>query len=235
MCGIAGILNRNGGLVSQAQIKQAISCLQHRGPESEGTWISEDNGVALGHRRLSIIDLSPQAAQPLKYLNRYSIIHNGELYNYPEVKKRLQQKGYAFATESDTEVIVAAYAAYGNECLREFDGMFAFAIWDEEEKKLFAARDRFGEKPFFFYYDEEQLVFASELKSLWKMGITKEVNKAMLYNFLTIGYTGNPGDPQEIFYNNIKKLPAASFLSYAASTAFLSIEKYWNVDPAVRK
>ena len=112
--------------------------------------------------------------------------------------------------------------------------MFAFAIWDQKEKKLFAARDRMGEKPFFFFYDGEQLLFASEMKSLWSMGISKEVNYAMLYNFLTIGYTTNPSDPQETFFKNIYKLPSASFLSFSLADHRLQIEKYWQVFPEIK-
>jgi asparagine synthase (glutamine-hydrolysing) len=118
--------------------------------------------------------------------------------------------------------------------LQQFDGMFAFAIWDVKEKRLFAARDRFGEKPFFFFYDEEQLIFASEIKSFWKVGVKKTVNQAMLYNFLTIGYTTNPSDPQETFYYNIYKLPAASLLTYTLTDNQLSIEKYWQVYPEIK-
>jgi asparagine synthase (glutamine-hydrolysing) len=111
--------------------------------------------------------------------------------------------------------------------------MFAFAIWDDIEKNLFAARDRFGEKPFFFYYDNAGFVFASELKALWKLGVKKELNEALLYNFLTIGYTTNPGDPGESFYGNIRKLPAANFLRYTPADQKLETEKYWQVYPEV--
>src|SRR3954471_20878655 len=126
----------------------------------------------------------------------------------------LLQKGYRFSSKSDTEVIIAAYDAYGADCLNRFDGMFAFAIWDQQAQKLFAARDRFGEKPFFFYYDDEQFLFASEIKALHQLGVPKEINFSLLYNFLTIGYSSNPADPQETFYQHIYKLPASSFLIF---------------------
>jgi len=229
MCGIAGIISKNHRLVSEERIRSAAQCLRHRGPEGEGVWLNDEQTAVLGHLRLSIIDLSENAAQPLHYLDRYTIIHNGEIYNYIEIKNGLSQKGYKFSTQSDTEVIVAAYDAYRENCLQHFDGMFAFAIWDEKEKKLFAARDRFGEKPFFFFYDEEQLLIASEIKSLWSLGVAKKVNSAMLYNFLSIGYTGNPVDPQETFFQNIRKLPAASFLTFSLQTNQLQIENYWQI------
>ena len=122
MCGIAGIVSKNSALVSEMQLRKATNCLRHRGPESEGVWINAGGTAALGHRRLSIIDLSPEAAQPMQYAH-YTIIHNGELYNFPELRKDLEKKGYAFRTHSDTEVIVAAYAAWGPDCLSRFDGM----------------------------------------------------------------------------------------------------------------
>lgn len=226
MCGIAGILGGGG----QDAIEKATDCLQHRGPSEKGYWISTDGKVALGHRRLSIIDLSPAASQPMLYEGRYRIIHNGELYNYIELKESLQKKGYRFHNHSDTEVILAAFDAYGKECLQHFDGMFAFAIWDEKEKELFAARDRFGEKPFFFSYDGERLLFASELKALWQAGVEKKPNAAMVYNFLTIGYTSNPRNPQETFFEGVQKLPAASFLSYSMEKKEVRIEQYWALD-----
>ena len=234
MCGIAGIVSNNSQHVSKEKIWHALKCLQHRGPGGEGVWMNDERSIILGHLRLRIIDVSDAAAQPMHYLNRYCIVHNGELYNYIEIKDALQKKGYSFLTQSDTEVIAAAYDCYGEKCLQQFDGMFAFAIWDKKEKKLFAARDRFGEKPFYFFYDEEQLLFASEIKSLWSLGVKKEVNNAMLYNFLTIGYTSNPFNPQETFYQNIHKLPAASFLKYSLSTHQLETENYWQLYPEVK-
>ncbi|MFL5811531.1 MAG: asparagine synthetase B family protein [Flavisolibacter sp.] len=164
MCGIAGIVSKNQSLVSTNRIKQGIACLTHRGPESNQTWLNASGSVTLAHSRLSIIDLDERAAQPLHYGDRFTIIHNGELYNYIELKKQLEQKGFRFKTTSDTEVIVAAYAAWGTECLQRFDGMFAFAIWDEKEQKLFAARDRFGEKPFFFFLMNQNLFLLPSLR-----------------------------------------------------------------------
>jgi asparagine synthase (glutamine-hydrolysing) len=235
MCGIAGILSTNSQLVSREGIQSATKCLRHRGPDAEAVWINNEQTVALGHLRLSIIDLSKEAAQPMHYLDRYTIIHNGELYNYIELREELRKSGYRFRSESDTEVIVAAYDHWGTGSVQHFDGMFAFAIWDEKEKKLFAARDRFGEKPLHFYYDDEQLLFASEIKSLWSMGVTKVVNGAMLYNFLSIGYTTNPSDSSETFYRNINKLPAASFFTYYSSAHQLQVENYWQIYPEIQK
>lgn len=234
MCGITGIISKQPQ--TSSPITRATYSLEHRGPQNKNVFINSKGTTSLGHTRLSILDLSEQANQPMSYLGRYHIVHNGELYNYVELKKKLQQQGYLFTTQSDTEVIVGAYAAYGSKCLNYFDGMFAFAIWDEAEQLLFAARDRFGEKPFFYVYEDDRLLFASEMKALWKAGVSKEVNRRMLYNYLTIGYTSNPYNPQETFYEHIQKLPAASFLKFHLPTNQLSIENYWQIslNPPVR-
>ncbi len=229
MCGIAGIVSPEK-VIAHQRIKAAADAIQHRGPESEQFYINNNKTVFLAHRRLSIIDLDRKASQPMMYASRFSIIHNGELYNYIEIKKQLLLKGYQFNTQSDTEVIVAAYMAYGTNCLQHFDGMFAFAIWDEHDQNLFAARDRFGEKPFFYSCNDDQFVFASEMKSLWNAGVPKKVNQAMLYNFLTIGYTGNPSNPSESFYEEIQKLPAGCYLNYSLRTHKLTIKKYWQLN-----
>lgn len=204
--------------------------LAHRGPDGEGLWINQDATVGFGHRRLSIIDLSHAAAQPMLYLNRYHIIHNGEIYNYTELRAELQKAGYGFRSQSDTEVIPAAYDHWKEKCVDHFDGMFAFAIWDEKEKKLFAARDRFGEKPFFYYFDNKQFVFASEMKALWAAGVQRRANLKMLFNFITIGYVDNPGQPDETFFEQIKKLPPACLLKYDPVFHKIEIEKYWDID-----
>lgn len=230
MCGIAGIFSNNN---ATQRLQAAVASLHHRGPEDTGVYSNAQGNAALGHARLSIIDRSAAARQPLSYAGRYYIVHNGELYNYLEIRKELEQKGYSFATRSDSEVICAAYAAYGKECLQRFDGAFAFAVWDEKDGVLFAARDRFGEKPFYYFYNEDEFVFASEMKALWQTGVPKEVNPGMLYNYLTIGYTSNPFQPQETFYNNIQKLPAASCLTYSQATHQLVIEHYWQLDAAM--
>lgn len=215
--------------------------LAHRGPDGEGHWINSEGTAGLGHRRLSIIDLSDAGKQPMCPLTAksmsdtentpfYTIVHNGEIYNYIELRSELEKKGYRFFSQTDTEVILAAYDYYKEDCVRYFDGMFAFAIWNEKEKELFVARDRFGEKPFFFYYDEKQFAFASEMKALWASGIEKKPNLKLLFNYLTIGYVDNPGIPEETFYENISKLPPSSFLKYSLTSRQCSIFNYWDID-----
>lgn len=242
MCGIAGIIGlplKGEGEEKRSLLKhrlqQMTNSLLHRGPDGEGCWINPSVLAGFGHRRLSVIDLSDNAAQPMHYQQRYTIIHNGEIYNYIEIREDLQKKGYIFNTGSDTEVILAAYAHYNDECIEYFDGMFAFAIWDEEEQELFAARDRFGEKPFYYSFNNNEFAFASEMKALWAAGIEKRPNLQMLFNFITIGYTDNPGRPEETFFENVFKLPAASRLYYTPSSNELIIEKYWDIDPSVQE
>lgn len=234
MCGIAGIISADPKFSDGSHIKKMIDTLAHRGPDGEGIWTNASSGIALGHRRLTIIDLSDNGKQPMHYLNRYTIIHNGEIYNYPEIKNELEQKGYNFFSNTDTEVITAAYDCWQDECLDHFDGMFAFAIWDEKEKELFAARDRFGEKPFFYYYDNEKILFASEMKALWAAGIERKVNQKLLFNYLTIGYVDNPNIPDETFFEDIKKLPAASFLKFKSAKSQLTIETYWDIEVEIQ-
>ena len=167
MCGFAGIVSNKNRRTESTVVANATAVLKHRGPDSQGSYTNKTGTVTLGHRRLCIVDLSPAAAQPMVYAGRYHLVYNGELYNYLELKKDLEKKGCSFHSYSDTEVLLAAYATWGKACLQQFDGAFAFAIWDEQEQVLFAARDRFGEKPFFFFQEAERFVFASELKALW--------------------------------------------------------------------
>ncbi len=234
MCGIAGIISLNPNSVSKQRLQKMTDTIAHRGPEGEGFWINESSNVGFGHRRLCIIDLSDAGAQPMHYLDRYTIVYNGEIYNYVELKEVLKQHSYTFRSHSDTEVILAAYDFYGQDCLQQFDGMFAFALWDERDKTLFCARDRFGEKPFYFYQDNETLLFASEMKALWAAGAPKEINNTMLLNYLTLSYTTDPADNSQTFYKNIYQLPPADFLLIKLNqfnqnvTSFFST--YWDLD-----
>lgn len=230
MCGIAGIISSDTSCIYKERLQKMADALAHRGPDGEAWWINHKGNAGFAHRRLAIIDLSNTGNQPMHYADRYTIVYNGEIYNYVELKDALIKKGYSFRSSCDTEVILAAYACYGENCLALFDGMFAFAIWDEQEQTLFAARDRFGEKPFYYYHNGHQLLFASEMKALWSAGIEKVQNKTLLYNFLTLGYTSDPADLFETFYTNISKLPAAFSLKYNAVTKALETTRYWDID-----
>jgi asparagine synthase (glutamine-hydrolysing) len=233
MCGIAGIISHDPALLSRDRLAKMTNALAHRGPDGEQIWL--DANIALGHRRLAIIDLSDAASQPMHCLNRYSILHNGEIYNYIELRDFLEKKGYEFHTKSDTEVIVAAYDHYGQECLQHFDGMFAFSIWDSVERNLFAARDRFGEKPFFYYLDAAQFVWASELKAIWAAGIERHCDNTMLLNFLALGWLQDPTEASRTFFEKIQSLPQSHFLVYNFDKAEITITRYWDIDKEVQK
>lgn len=233
MCGIAGIISQDPGAVSRQQLKKMTDAIAHRGPEGDDFWTNPSNTAGLGHRRLSIIDLSPAGAQPMHYMDRYTIVYNGEIYNYLELREGLQKKGYVFQSRSDTEVILAAYACWKQDCLQYLEGMFAFGIWDEQEKMLFAARDRFGEKPFYFTVPEDNtLWFASEMKALYAAGLSRDRNEQMLLLFLTNGFTETPTDPTITFDNQIDQLPAASYMTWslAGGDEQPEIKQYWNIN-----
>ena len=231
MCGIAGIYSVN--TAGQDKLARMTDRIAHRGPDGEGHWLSSDGKVALGHRRLSIIDLSDDGKQPMHFADRYVITFNGEIYNYLELREGLEKEGVIFKSKTDTEVLLALYALFGPACLQKLDGMFAFVIYDKQERKLFGARDRFGEKPFYYYFDKgNEFVFASEIKSLLAVGIDKAVNNTMLANFLVSNYyINNPQNLQHTFYKHILKLPAASYFTLDHRFE-LRIEEYWQVKPS---
>ncbi len=235
MCGIAGILLHTPNDAAPAHLKKMTDTIAYRGPDAEGLWSNEKKTVHLGHRRLAIIDLSKEATQPMHFQNRYQIVYNGEIYNYPEIRNFLQNKGYQFSTQSDTEVILAAYDFWKEKCLHQFDGMFSFAIWDDKEEKLFAARDRFGEKPFYYYEDEGNFIFASEMKALWAIGIEKKVNNKMLLNYITLGHVQNCIDKEQTFFDDIYSLPPSHYLSYRPLNGQLSkITRYWSLNKEMK-
>lgn len=230
MCGIAGIVSAQTSLVQLPLLKKMADALAHRGPDGEGFWISRSGLAGLAHRRLAIIDLTDAAAQPMHYLDRYSIVYNGEIYNYIELKTELKKAGYYFISNSDTEVILAAYDYYKEDCVHYFEGMFAFAIWDEVEQTLFATRDRFGEKPFYYRMEKDSFMFGSEMKALWAAGADKTLDQKMLLNYITIGAVQNPSDKAQTFFKQIYSLPPSHYLQYEARERRLHIECYWHLD-----
>lgn len=232
MCGIAGIISQNKAGEPMMLLRQMIQTIRHRGPDGESYWHNENASVHFGHCRLSIIDLSPSAAQPMHYLNRFTITYNGELYNYLEIRQALEKKEFSFTTRSDTEVILAAYACYGIDCLQYFDGMFAFAIWDQQEEKLFCARDRFGEKPFYYHHTHSSFLFASEMKALWATGLEKIMDPTMLLNYVTTGATSHATDRHQTFFSNISSLPPSHYLllQIINNEVAIDIQPYWDID-----
>ena len=230
MCGIAGIISLNQSAIDASVLKKMTDAIKHRGPDGEGLWLNKNETTALGHRRLSIIDLSDRASQPMHFNNRYTITFNGEIYNYIEIKTLLIKQGYSFLSDSDTEVLLALYDLKKEKCLEDLDGMFAFVIWDEQEQQLFCARDRFGEKPFYFHYEKTQrFLFASEMKALWAAGIKREINDNLLFNYLAAGVIHNSTSPSETFFNGITKLEAGHFLTLDRNGT-LNQKRYWDIN-----
>jgi asparagine synthase (glutamine-hydrolysing) len=231
MCGIAGIISTQPTDISLSRLKLMSDTLAHRGPDGEGAWINAGHKAGFSHRRLAVIDLSTQSAQPMHYMGRYTITYNGELYNYQQLRTELNKSGFHFHTASDTEVILAAYACYGKECLQHFDGMFAFAIWDEAEQVLFAARDRFGEKPFYYHHHQDRLIFASEMKAIWAAGAPKQLDELMMLHYLSLGTVQHPSDQSITFFTGINTLPPSHHLIFRHGR--LTIEKYWDIDKQI--
>ena len=218
MCGFVGF---TGGLAQREEVLQEMmDAIIHRGPDSAGTYIDDD--IALGFRRLSIIDLD-SGSQPMYNENRdMVIVFNGEIYNYKELRDELIKKGHVFANNADTEVLIHGYEEYGEELLTKLRGMFAFVIWDSKKKKLFAARDFFGIKPFYYALVDGQLVFASEIKSILKYTpYKKEMNRDALENYLTFQYSVLP----ETFFKGIYKLMPSHCLTF--ENGRLDIKRYW--------
>jgi asparagine synthase (glutamine-hydrolysing) len=219
MCGIAGIV----GIPDRSAIERMTGLLAHRGPDDSGSWVSEEHGVALGHRRLSIIDLTPGGHQPMSnHSGNLWITFNGEIYNYRDLRSELVGKGYPFRSESDTEVLLAAYETWGERCLNKLNGMFAFAIYDCSKRRLFAARDRVGIKPFYYWYKDGVLVFASEIKAILAYDrVEKRPDYAALrtpVRFQVSPFTG---------FQDITKLPPGHFLTLEKGR--LSERSYWDI------
>lgn len=218
MCGIAGIV----GIAGRDYIQAMTDIQAHRGPDDSGTLVLDDDLVALGHRRLSIIDLTAAGHQPMSSeTGEFWITFNGEIYNYREIRNELERRGHSFRSSTDTEVLLAAYAQWGDACLNHLNGMFAFAIYDARRKRLFAARDRLGIKPFYYFYVPGLLVFASEIKALFACPrVPKRPDYAALWTparFQVSPYTG---------FEGIRKLPAACSLTF--ENREIRIDRYWS-------
>src|ERR1035441_8213694 len=225
MCGIAGFIDPSLSNKEQADslLEKMLETIAHRGPDARGKWI--DLPVALGQNRLAIIDLSEDGNQPMFY-DDFVITFNGEIYNYLELKEELIKKGYQFRTSSDTEVILVAYKEYGESCVNYFVGMWAFAIYTKSTGKLFASRDRFGIKPFYYIHSGDKFYFGSEYKPLKISPVfSSEINLNQISRGLQFGWiTYN----DETYFEQLKQLPAASNLVYDKGK--ITINKYWDID-----
>ncbi len=232
MCGIAGFIDFSGG--SDADIlKNITGVLDHRGPDANGhAFFGEtEAAIGLGHKRLSIIDLSSSAGQPMRYKN-FHIVYNGEVFNYSEIKEVLRSLGHSFETSSDTEVILHAFEEWGAEMVHRFIGMFAFAIYDDQKKKLTCLRDRAGIKPFYYYWKDGLFLFASELKSFHRHpGFKKQISKSAVQQFIQYGYIIAPLS----IFENAYKLEPGHWLELAVDSTTIKKSCYWNVYEAYNK
>ncbi len=230
MCGIVGIKDRDSCPRVEDIVKMRDT-LHYRGPDGFSHKIFDDENLALGHRRLSVLDPTPSGAQPMSNArSTITIVHNGEIYNYVELRNELKGFGYKFKTGTDTEVIIAAYEHWQEECVNKLNGMFAFAVWDKVKKKLFVARDRLGIKPLYYWYDGKRLLFASELKAILSvMNKTPSVNVSLIDYYMSFGYI--PGE--ETLFKGINRLLPGHYLTLTHNK--LSIKKYWDFQFSVNQ
>jgi asparagine synthase (glutamine-hydrolysing) len=220
MCGLAGIADFQRQ-PERLEVERLLDDLRHRGPDGRGVFV--DDGVCLGHLRLAIIDLSDAGLQPMPSEDRrLQLLHNGEIYNYLELRRELEALGHRFHSATDSEVILAAYREWGTACVERFNGMWAFVIWDADRRRLFASRDRFGVKPFYFRLDGSRLAFASEPFVLGGA----HANLAAVRAYLEQGYL-DVGE--ETFFAGVHKLPPAHSLTFGPDG--LRVERYWRLEP----
>jgi len=225
MCGISGIISKRNQRIDVCQIERITEVVAHRGPDGKGYYFGEN--FAFGHRRLSILDLSNYGHQPMVYKGRYWITYNGEIYNYLEIRAELEELGVTIQSGSDTEVILAAYAQWGEECCARFNGMWAFAIYDSVDKTIFFARDRFGVKPLYYSESSDHFVFGSEIKQLLALQPTVQANRRVVIEWLL---TALEGYGEETFIQGVKNFPQAHHGIYDLRTHTFSIKRYYQLE-----
>lgn len=226
MCGIAGVIHFDGTSVQRTALEGMASVLSHRGPDHQGVWLNADSNVGLCHRRLSIIDLSSNGNQPMQYSDgRFTIVYNGEIYNYLELRSDLEKDGVEFRTRTDTEVLLALFKKYGLDCINMLDGMFAFAIWDADKSKLFCARDRFGEKPFFYLRKGSSFYFASEIKAIKTVVGSLKPDLELIQQYLSFE---RKFENTETCFSDVFALAPASTLTVGKGHFIEST--YWGID-----
>ena len=226
MCGITGIFAFNlVGKFNKVNVAAATMCLELRGPDNQN--IYNDDWVALGHRRLSIIDTSAVAHQPMwDESGRYCIAYNGEVFNYRELRQTLEARGVKFFSQSDTEVVLKLFILEKEKCLNKLNGFFALCVYDKQEQTFFVARDRYGVKPLLYLFDEDKFLFASEMKSIMQYGIDKTIDFTALYSYLQLNYIPAP----DTIFRNVKKLLPGHYLTIANKK--LTIGKYYDIPVA---
>jgi asparagine synthase (glutamine-hydrolysing) len=221
MCGIVGLVAHT----PEEVLQRMIEAVSHRGPDGQGEFYDEAKSVALGHRRLAIIDLSEAGRQPMCYANRYWITFNGEIYNYQDLRAELIRLGYRFDTQTDTEVVLAAYAHWHERCVDPLRGMFAFAIYDSENDRIFLARDRFGIKPLYYCERQGAIVFASELKALLASGlIARRVDHQSVWDYLSLGSVPQP----RTILADVRVLPPGHYATGLLGQD-LTLQRYWDI------
>lgn len=227
MCGIAGYISTTNTEVPAQLIQRMTDAVAHRGPDGAGIW--QRGAVSLGHRRLSILDLSEQGRQPmLDGGSGHVISFNGEIYNYIELREELSKRGYAFQSNTDTEVILKAYDCWGEACVERFNGMWAFAIYDARRNAVFCSRDRFGVKPFYYAELPEGFAFGSEIRQLLPLLLRVQANSSVLLGFL-VGRVAENVDYS--FFDGIRKLPGGHNLVFDVDSGTFSVRRYYNLEP----
>lgn len=226
MCGILGQINRNER-ISVERFQEALYLLKHRGPDDSGIQYFNQGQIALGHRRLSFLDLSEKGHQPMVSSDGlYAISLNGEIYNFLELRETLISKGYVFYSETDTEVLLAAFQEWGIECIHKLNGMFSFALLDLKNKKCFLVRDRFGIKPLYYRIESETLYFASELKSIIALQKQpKEMDKSAFADYFVYRYIPSP----KTIWKDSFKIPPAHYLVFDYTSFSYSLHEYWQI------
>ncbi|RJG04672.1 asparagine synthase (glutamine-hydrolyzing) [Noviherbaspirillum cavernae] len=224
MCGVAGYIDKKENVVQQSLISAMTEVISHRGPDAFGHYLGRN--FALGHRRLAIVDLSEDGRQPMQYPATGCVItYNGEIYNYLELRAELESAGYQFHTKTDTEVILAAYAAWGEACVQRFNGMWSFAIYDPHKEILFCSRDRFGVKPFYYLDDAGRFAFGSEIRQLLPLA-GAQANEQVVLDFLLTSFADHA---DETFFKGIHKLPAGHNLIYDLNSHVFRIERFYRI------
>lgn len=224
MCGFVGYASTRT-TCQRDWLSIASESISYRGPDHSSTWFSDNSNVGLAHRRLAIIDLSPRSCQPLVSHDKgLVLVFNGEIYNYKDLRHRLQSAGYNFLTSGDSEVLLFSYQHWGADCMKYLNGMFSFAIFDRHKNTIFLSRDRSGEKPLFYYIADQTIYFGSELKTLLLLpSIRKTISWSSLDHYLAYGYV--PG--AQCMISGINKLPPAHTLTFSVSTGLFSLSRYW--------
>jgi len=228
MCGIAAIVNKSDHAPDEKDVQSMLTVMDYRGPDDRGMFVK--GNAALGHCRLSIIDTSAAGHQPMHY-RHFSIVFNGEIYNYLELKDRLTQCGHRFVSHTDTEVVLHAYEEWRENCLQYLDGMWAFVILDQQNRSLFCARDRFGIKPFYYYSDAQRILFASEIKAILAAGVVPISDRKTLLAYLVLGFSDH-GD--KTFYREILQLLPGHYAKVDLNTGAMGFSKYYDLSKAVK-